>query len=214
MKKFFLLLFLILCTGCNSISYNVSLSNTINENVIVIDKTYNYNDVLDDGFVAYISAFEVFFRNLPYSAGSDGKGTYYAKKEFNSITDYLEQSFVYSKFLDQNSVKINGTKVKMNIKATDELKQKIIKTGVDNLEISLYIPYYVSKHNADKVSNDTYTWIIDDIEKDSIKINFDMSKGTNYKNKIWSVVTVLVFAIIVVLVTIYFVKRNKEANEI
>lgn len=211
MKKLFLLLFLVLCTACSNISYNVSFGESIKEDITVVDENHVDDNLnLEEGYMDGMSAFEFFFQTLPYRASSDGKGSYLATKEFKSIDDFINNSFVFDKLLSSDSINFNEKKVKVNISQ----KNLINSFDIDNLEISIYIPYFVSKHNADNVSNNTYTWVIDDINKDSIKINFDMSKGVDYRNKVLSVITIVILGIVATWIIIYFVKRNKEANEI
>ena len=209
-KSLLVLIVLILCSGCN-IKYNANFSDSMREEVIVFDNSHiddKFN--LEEGFMDGMSAFEFFFQTLPYRANSDGKGNYSANKSFNDINDFIDNSFVFNKLISSDSIKVKGSNVNINI-TSKNLKDNF---DIDSLEVSLYIPYYVSKHNADKVSDNTYTWIIKDINKDSIKVKFDMSKAANFRYKIFAVIAIALIIGAAAWVVMYFIKRNKEANEI
>ena len=214
MKKVFILLFLLICTGCSSIKYELNFGETVYENINVVDYTHIHEEELEEGYMGDMAAFEFFFQSLPYRSSSDGNGNYYAFKEFNSIESYLDQSFVYDKFITSDNIKINGSKVKINIKTNDELKQYMKDADVDSLEISLYVPYYVSKHNADIVKDSTYTWKFDDLDKANLKINFDMSKDSNHQSIIPTILVVILLVVVVGFSIKYFIEKNKEVNEI
>lgn len=211
MRKIFTCLFLILlCSGCSDIKYSLKIDKNISENITVFDKSYHNDDVTDD--IGNISAFEYFFQTLPYRSSGDGNGNYYASQVYDNFDAFVDNTLVFNKLFDKSTILVNGSKVKVNITATDEIIKKF--KSVDSLEISLSIPYYVSHNNADKVSGNTYTWVIDDIEKDSIIINFDMSKSADFIMNIIKIGVICVIVIGLISVIIYFVNRNKKVNDI
>ena len=112
-------------------------------------------------------------------------------------------------------IQLDGKKVLFNLKINENTKKYVDILGkIDNMELSLNIPYYVSSHNATKVNGNTYTWIIDDIDNERIKINFDMSKKYNYVDNTFSIIVIIGFSVIIFGVIIFFVIKNKKANEI
>lgn len=207
--KIILLFIILLCSGCN-IKYKVN----INKNNIIEDISIDsIKEIIDSN--TFLSAVEVLFQGALYDVKKYDDGTIRTNYSWTNFNTYKDKSLLFMKLVDSNNLSIKENKVSFNLKYNESLNDLINLLGdIDNLEISLYIPYYVSKHNADKVSDNTYTWIIDNIEKDSVKINFDMSKGVDYRNKVLSVITIIILGIVATWIIIYFVKRNKEANEI
>ena len=209
MKKIFIIFVLLfMCCGCSDIRYNLKIDKKIEEYITFKDEHFH---ALDDGSIDSMpdmSEVEYMFQSLPYNSGGDSDGNYYAGTFYDNISD-IHDSIIF-KYINEYCIQIGGNNVKIDITSADIS----FTNNINNLEISLYIPYYVSKHNADKVSNNTYTWIIDDMENDSVKINFDLSKPADFIQKIisYSVIGVIVIAIICVI--IYFVNKNKKANEI
>lgn len=206
-----LLLFLIFtCTGCSDIRYSLTINkNGINERITLKDKPENM-DNLPDGYMSDMSTFEVLFQTLPYNSGSDSAGNYYAEKEFESFNNYVDNSFVYTKYINSDAIKINGEKVNIDISKSNF---KSIY-NIDAVNISIYIPYYVSSHNATNVNGNIYTWQIDNIDNAHIQINFDMGKNKNFKQTLFSICTIIVFLAIIVAIIIYFVCKSKKNNEI
>ncbi len=212
-KKFLILVLLLLCTGCNDIKYKVTFGDEITETIEVFDKNYVHENLnREEGYMDDISAFEYFFQTLPYSALGDREGNYTAVKEHKSLSNYLNDSFVFDKYYSKDDIKVSGSKVKINLSINDNVRNYI--SDMDSFQVSLYIPYYVSKHNADNVSNNTYTWNFDDLEKANLKINFDMSKSYKYKSFLSSILVIGILSVIIVAIIIYFVIKNKDVNKI
>ena len=209
MKKIFVLFILFFaCCGCSNIKYSLKFDKNIEEYITFKSE---HNDVSEDDSpdsMGGMSEIEYMFQSLPYNSGGDKNGNYFAGTFYDKPNEIYD-SLIF-KYISMESVKINGKKFKINITKNDLIN--IDK--IDGLEVSLYIPYFVSKHNADSKKNNVYTWKIDDLENDTIKINFDLSKPADFIQRIikYSIIGGLVIAIVCVI--IYFVDRNKKANEI
>lgn len=215
MKKFVVtILILLTCSGCTEIKYKLNLSeNVINEQINAYDESY-HNSYQSNIEIGDISAFEYFFQSLPYRSTGDGRGNYHASKDYNSFSNFLDESFIFSKFYNKEDIKVSGGKVKINLKINEQLDRYILNSKMKSLQISLYVPYHVSKHNADVVSNNTYTWNFDDLETANLKINFDMSKSYKYKGFLSSMIIIGIFSVIITVIVIYFIKQNKNVNKI
>lgn len=214
MKKIytFLLLFtFFLCTGCSSIKYSLKFDNVISENVSA-EIVFN-NNYLDEEVGFYFSPFRRIFGNLPYDIEENDNGSSTASSYFETMDDFINNSAVFNTIFDKSIINVDQQIVNIKIVASD---YDNIKDQIDGfpVEISLYIPYHVMSNNATRVSKNTYTWIINDLEKDTINISFDMSKAYNYRNKIIEICTIIGFSIIILIIIIYLVIRNKKANEI
>ena len=199
----------LMCSGCSNIKYSLKFDKDIEEYMTFTDEHINQEDELDSmDSMPGMSAVEYLLQSLPYNSGSDSKGNYYVGKHYGKIAD-INESIIF-RYISKDCLSINGTKIQINILGSD-----LIDVGnIGKLEINLYIPYYVSKHNADMVSNNTYKWIIDDFNNDKITINFDMSKNANYQDKIILYCVIGIVVIVLICVIIYFVNKNKKANEL
>lgn len=209
-KKIIFVVFicLLLCCGCD-IKYSLQVDKLVNEEINFSNYVINYSDEL------YFSPFEVFSQQYSYSGFASSDSNYILSNNYDNIESYMNESALFDLLSDNNYLQINGKNVKIDIDIYNVINEVELSYGnVNSLEISLYIPYYVSKHNADSVKNNTYTWVIDDVENDTVKINFDMSKPADFVKKIISYCTISVIVIAIICVIIYFVNKNKEANEI
>ena len=213
MKRLLLILslaFIFICTGCSDIKYSLVFDEKgISENISLTDK-HSVSEDLPNNYMPDMSAFEVFFQSLPYDSGSDSSGNFYARKKFDDINDYVNNSFVFSKYINSDSFKINGKKIKINLNI-DSINGSYTNNPI---EISFTIPYYVSSHNATKVSGKTYIWEIDNLENAHIKINFDMGKKDGYMVNIIGIFIIVGICATIVGVVIYFVLNGKKNNEI
>ena len=206
-KKITMLLLLIICSGCSNIKYSLKFDNEIQEYITFTDETHIEENLPAD-YMTDMSPIEYMFQSLPYNSGSDKSGNYFAGTFYDDVNDIMD-SLIF-KYISSDSIVINNKKVKINIS-----KEKIYNVNsLDGLEISMYIPYYVSNHNADKVEKNTYTWNITDFENEKVKITFDMSKPADFKNKIIEYCVIGIIVIAIICAIIYFVSKNKKVNKI
>lgn len=199
-----------MCCGCD-IKYNINFSSK--NNVVEKINISNFQTFPDNEMG--ITPIGIFFQKYVYNLAKSSPTNYIASQNWKNFDNFKNYSILFDLF-DADSIEIDNTKFNIDISINDKIREyiKLYNSTIDNLEFSMYIPYYVSKHNADKVGNNTYTWNITDLEKDSIQINFDMSKSSNYVNKTIYVYIIIGLFVIIIGVVIYFVMRNKKANEI
>lgn len=213
MKKkycFVFLIILLLCSGCQEIKYELKIGNTIDEKIQFKDET-NLTDC--DADLGCLSVTHNYFQGMRYDVNDLKTGIYNATSHYENINHFSSNSIVFSKVFDEKVITITGKKVKVDINLSDYLG---IMGQIKNIpiEISLYIPYYVSSHNATSVNNNTYTWKINNLESANIKINFDMSKSSKYIQNIISVVIIGVLVAIILFIIIFLYIKNKKNNEI
>lgn len=214
MKKFLIIFLLLLsCSGCSNIGYKLNINDdgTLSEQISVLDNPINDNQNNDPFAMDDMSAFEYFFQSLPYNSWNNND-KFYASKEFSNFNDFLEHSLLFTKFYNSNDIYFNGKRVKLNIKLESLLNVSF--SNIDSLEISLYIPYYVSKNNATSVKNNTYTWKFDDLYGANIQIDFDLSKNYKYKEFLTSLCIIIVFSVIIVSIVIFLVLKHRKVNNI
>ena len=202
-----IILLIFIVTGCN-IKYNISFNETnVNENIEISGLNGNLqNDLIDPIYY--------FFQGYPYDILSNPDSSN-VKQTWLSLDDFKDNSVLFKEFIDNNSIKINGKKVVIDLYVNDNVQSYLELYGKpENIEFSLIIPYYVSSHNATNVNGDTYTWKFTDIENAHIKINFDMGKSKNYMQTFFSVCTIVIVLVIIGSTIVYFVNKNKKNNEI
>ncbi len=202
-----LLMFLILITGCN-IKYELNIDSA-SENIDVTNM-----EVFPENELNY-TPIGLFFQGYTYNTSQIDDDKYKASMQFGNLENLMENSILFSKLEMDKFISIDDKTVSINFQISDEIKRYIELYGhPNNIEFSLYIPYHVMSNNATRVSKNTYTWIINDLEKDTINISFDMSKTPNQKNKLMDIYIIVGLSAIILVVIIYLVIRNKKANEI
>ena len=202
-----IILFIFIVTGCN-IKYNISFNETnVNENIEISGLNGNLqNDLIDPIYY--------FFQGYPYDILSNPDSSN-VKQTWLSLDYFKDNSVLFKEFIDNNSIKINGKKVVIDLYVNDNVQSYLELYGKpENIEFSLIIPYYVSSHNATDVNGDIYTWKISNIENTHIKINFDMGKSKNFMKNIFSICTIVIVLVIIGSTIVYFVNKNKKNNEI
>lgn len=206
----FLIVLLLLCSGCQEIKYELKIDNTLSEKIKIKDETNLTNCDADLGCLSSTSSY---FQGMRYDVNGVADGIYSVTGNYADINEFVDNSIVFSKIFDDKVISIDGKKVKIDVSLSDYLN---IMEQIKNVsvEISIYIPYKVSKHNATKVNNNTYTWKINNLEKANIKINFDLSKSYKYKNN--SVTYIFISSLIVLIlgIGIFLYIKNKKNNEI
>lgn len=210
-NKLLILCLIICCTGCSSIKYNIKFGDIIEEKISTYSNS-NANIYIDESEGFYRSPFQSFFGYSSYNAIEQNNGNNVANVTFESMSDFIDGSIIFQKVLNSDVIKLENTKVKININSSDYI-ESLKKTNA-LIEVSLYIPYYVSSHNATNVSDNTYTWIIDDIDNAHVKIDFDMSKSYNYVNSSIYIYIIIGIFVIISGVVVYFIFKSKKNNEI
>lgn len=205
LKNFIAVFLIVLCTGCD-IKYNVSFQQkNVKENIEISNLKFNNDNIL-------MSPVEFFFQKKIYNYRYNND-TLFAEQSFYDLNNYMDGSLMYY-FVPDGIIK-NGNVVNINLKTNDQISEYISNFGnIDSIELSLYIPYYVSSHNASSVNDNTYTWKIDNLEDANIKINFDISKSNKYIQNIISIVIIGVLVAIILFIIIFLYIKNKKNNEI
>ena len=188
MKKNILLLGLVLIfTGC-SCDYNLDMSgDKINEELnlnIPASLSSSKKDEID----------KLFETNLDvYTDYENGSGEVY-----NINRSFVDNGYIYKLKYDHDFDKFGNSKVisdcfdDFQFKNTDEFIA-IKASGrfacmYDNNKININITTdkYVSSNNASKVVNNTYSWEINNSNKDNVNIEYMMYKNYPSKNEVVS----------------------------
>ena len=210
-KYFFLLMIVILFTGCTG-NYNL----TFNKDLSVEEELNVFIDNTNDEM--YERTYKLFQdANISEDKYSivvvDDEVHIIYKEKYLSFDDYYLNSHLYKVLFediefskDNSGMKINsGSKFKLDDKNFTNI---INSYDIDKFNINIKIPYNVNKNNADSIKDNIYTWKLNN--KDTYKsIDLDFS----YKNDMAQNIVVLVTISIVVLIIVGYIVMNLLRNK-
>ena len=183
MKKIIMMLviFVFILTGCSS-EYNLEISNNkIKENIKV--------EILDADFPKEVPGIDVelndritpFINNDQYPIFNNTKIKY--KKKVTKVGDLtkvtLNHTYTHDEFRNSNTFKTCFEKAsfKKTRKGYDlDLSGSFYCLYGDSIKINVKTNNVVLDHNADKVSGNVYTWVIDDKNVKDVDIYLSLSK--------------------------------------
>lgn len=178
MKKIFILLLLIILSGC-SVNYNLEFSgNTFSEEIKV--GKFNKKDIPDFDYFEF------------YSIENMGKQKFYNIDYFNKylkldyIYDYDEfrLSNAFNSCYDNSSVTYDDKYY--YIVTSDEFKcLEFMGYTTDQVNINFITDYLVMESNADYIDGKKHTWVINESNYNDKKIKIKIHKNKYYKNTFW-----------------------------
>lgn len=214
-KKIILLLSIVLLSGC-TINYDLNITDNGIEEVIngkvskekvENDKNeYNMNiyyDLLNNDQSVLTNSDDVYSKNIIENKKSYNYTASYTYQSFDNLSSsrIINSCFEKNDILDEEdyySVSLNGN---------------FYCLYSDQVKINIHSDYAVISSNADKVNNNTYTWILSSDKED---IELTLSKNIKYqesKNNS-SPIRFICFIILVVLGAItYFLYKKKNSND-
>lgn len=198
-------------TGCRA-NYNLVVNNDyIDENLDIIIP----NSMVDDEILnSQISN--------PISVYMSGNDKYKMTKKTDSSNNYINYSFKHkvSNFGNSNFMK----KCFSNALVSDSEDSILINTGsqfncieleddgyMDEVSINITTGLRVIKNNADKVSNNTYTWVFNDENYMDKSIEIEMKKNDE---ETLSIVVFIVLMVILGILSYLFYKFVKKKNDL
>lgn len=223
MKKLFIVVLLYLCIACTGkyelkINDDLSVQETITglEDNDFYDGYYNSSRERVVDFVS--SMFKDEISKKGYSFNTVSENTLYggqAKKIYDTIDEYFNNSTVYEQYFESWNVKNDDGIITISLD-----KKKVGNgTGIDRAvvndgTVSIILPFKVLENNAKSKNGDTYTWNINSYKGKKIYIKFDSKHLTNssYKNFI-PIFVFSLFAILIVVITLIFLKRKNNSNK-
>lgn len=217
MKKIFILVCLLLLTGCNA-TYEITIKdNKIKEKLTLVELDQSKFDFENDTGWTLRQLFE---SQLEVSNDEFSKEDYTVKDLSNNNKLGLEYNSKSSENLI-NSPAINQCYTSPIMRKDD----KVIKFSsgssftcfdyYDNLEqvtIVLKTNHKVLSSNAHKVEDDKYTWIITKDGEKNIEFSYEMMDIK--ESNLLTIVLVIVLILIVGFVSLYLLKKSKEENKI
>ena len=213
-KIFILIIVAFLLCGCSGkYTLKINSDSTLEEivDLKIIDDGNTYSKTMN-----LFEKYDVDNDNYTIIRNDDGIRIKYNEK-YKSLEDYILNSKLYSQFFDNINFTRNDNVV--DIRTSSKLKldsndsENIVNDyNVSSLKINIETPLQVIDNNADKVSNNKYTWNLSskDTEK-SIMISFNpINKSDNY---IYIIVISLIGFIIFIFIMI-FLRRIKKENKL
>ena len=210
-KYFIIIMILTILTGC-SIDYNLYVTdNYIDENINISadDNSENINDANKK------------YNPLHYSDDIEYNQT--VKRKNGKIIVNLQYRYKFEEFKNANS--FNQGFYNRNV----SLEDNIININLSDFsgfaptvdfDIRIKTKNEVIESNADIVKGNTYIWHVDGKNKDKLKIDIKIKRGTAKNESIFEQYSVLLYIIgaIILFVVIFsirlFVKKRKESNKI
>lgn len=222
MKKFILLILIIICTGCTATyEININNNNKIYEKLSIEETNTSIFDLkLDDGYTIKET-----YENIKSSNEFTSMGATIENKITNNKLELnYKKELDINKYL--NSDILNQCYDNPTFEVTDEYFY--IDSGVyfscfeyydylDSLKIILKTNHKVLSNNADEIKNDKYIWNItkSNYEDKNIEIKLSM---TEYKKSYTSIIiTVIVFTILIIvgiIVLNILIRKMKTRNKI
>ena len=209
-KIFFMLLLVIFLTGCSG-TYNLKINKdlTISENLEI---TYpNENN-------SYENTLKLFEDNKidskKYNVSLTDKNVKLVyNEEYESIEDYILNSYLYKQLFDDIDYKRENHEIKFNTTDVFDLEETsnnvMNKEDFSLLQINVTTPLKVIKNNADQLNDNTMSWTLN---KNTSKKNilFILSADNINPRRFIFVLsfTIIVFGIIV----IYFIGRFLKSH--
>ena len=211
LKYFIIIMILTILTGC-SIDYNLYVTdNYIDENINISadDNSENINDANKK------------YNPLHYSDDIEYNQT--VKRKNGKIIVNLQYRYKLEEFKNANS--FNQGFYNRNV----SLEDNIININLSDFsgfaptvdfDIKVKTKNEVIESNADIVKGNTYIWHVDGKNKDKLKIDIKIKRGTAKNESIFEQYSVLLYIIgaIILFVVIFsirlFVKKRKESNKI
>ena len=212
-KKIIILLFVILLTGCSgtyNLKFNDDLSIKEELNVEIPSTEENKQKTLDLFKNNKIN-------NKKYSIkSSNNKLKIKYSEEYISIEDYIVNSNLYHLLFDNISYDKTDKYIEVEAKGVLDLSNNSIYK-VNNYDVSLFQINLESSHkilsnNADQKEDNIYSWTLNSNTKEK-EINFKIS--TDYtKNRIISIVPLLLIGLIIIISVIYVYNKTIKSNRL
>lgn len=226
MKKFKIfccLISMLLLSGC-TVKYEVSIDSDLNvkekinifETISYFEQNYTYykrEEVIDAFWNNNISDYP----NAGYSyIHNDNETGAIIRANYTNLFNYKDKTTIYKQYF--NSLSIEEKDNIISIKADDfepYNEQYFERFAIQDLTITINIPFEVIDSNADYIQGTNYIWYVDeDTEDKQIKISFNKSKAKNNNqnnNFYYSIIFgIIVIAIILIIYVVYRIKRNDD----
>ncbi len=217
MKRLLILLSILLLTGC-SVNYNLEIDGDLfKEEITGNIYKYEFDDISDIN-----GDHNIYWLLHDRQTAIDDEDSFY-EQNINEIGDNVEFNYKYNYNNNYGASNIlNKCFEKKIFEETNDLYIVHLYGNfycqyADEIEVNVSSKYVIFNHNADKVDNNIYTWILR--ENDDADISLAISKNIEplRKNKksIFSPYRIITFILLIVLIIVslfIYIKRNRKNN--
>ena len=197
-RLFFLIIVTIFITGC-SVNYEIE----IDENLFVKESLYfdEFNEVIKETYIKFEEEMQItvvenvhdITNRLRAMLGDsytikaaffDDRSGISITNNYSSLSNY-QLSEITKRLYGSINFSKRGDIIDLVSKSPYKFEDIFIPDAdflydIENFSVSIKLPFKVLEHNADKVSNNTYTWNFDYGMKDKyINLRFDIGDGRN-----------------------------------
>ena len=218
MKKILLLTILCLTlTGC-TVNYNLEIDD--NEFKETITGNVLNSEMINEEEATDVNLFNSLINNEQQALNSYPEEKY--QKELNKLNESTNftYTYTYNEHTINDSSLLNECFDNFSVKS-EENQYKIMTYGdfyckyTDEIKVNITTEYQVTIHNADKVKDNTYTWIINDENVDDFEIILNMNKEKTNEEKssnfAWSPFkTIILILMLLVSGACIFIMKKKE----
>ncbi len=221
------LLLMIMCVGCEA-NYSLEISKdlTVKETLQATEDREFFNQYEKSsmgrvvGFI--LSPYLNILNENNYETNNyitTNRGGVVINKEYKTFDEYTKSTTLTSQFTNKIDYKEDGDLITITtnggFSVAEQDQQRI---PIEKASISINVPFKVEEHNADKVSDNVYTWIFDDSDTNQreIKLVFDKSKinkKINYVG-IFTIISVIILLLLVFMMYNNVRKKRESINKI
>lgn len=210
-KVLFLLLVLVLITGCSG-TYNLKIDKDLSVkeelNVVLENEATSFEE-----FNSLLKNNKIDSNDYKLVTQGDNLNLSYSH-EYNSIEEYLLESKVYKQLFDNISYDTDRKDFTLEAKNIFNLDNPNMNNSknVKLLQINVTTPLYVIDENSDSISENTYSWTIDNKTKEKdLYIEFSVD---DRKLNTGSIIILSTIAISSIILVIIIVKRILNSRKI
>lgn len=202
-KTLFLVIICLLLTGC-SINYNLEITeDTFNETIsgtILNSELEKDNDGTDTGpYLYFLNSEQPAFHNNENIFYKKTKNNTNAGIDFEYSYSYNKNNFANARILNEcfDSYKFENNENKYFISVSGNFKCNYAK----KTNINITTNHKVTTNNANKIKKNTYTWTIDEDNRDDLHlfISIDKTKNANSNQLNWSTFKTIGLIILLIL---------------
>lgn len=220
MKKIMMIFACVILCGCTS-KYTLEINNDSFKEIIdiVIDKNeIPKKSENQESEIELDDRITPFLKQDTKAIFNNDKKNYKKKVKYYDDIIKVKMSYRYNKseFLNSNSLNLCFDDAVFTYE--DEFyihaKGTFYCLYTDEVEVNIKTKNKVSKHNADKVNGNVYTWIIDRKNYNNVDIEISMEKGISTSQIINYIIFVVVIVIVGLVIAYKIYIKNKQENSI